>query len=202
MVGYITTAHGIAQRLNEKWRHCACTSVVITFCTFLFCVGVACVRARACVRVHEKGQPKRGCVRVRAQERPAKERVGTLKKKKGLHTHAEASTTFTAAGGGGGVWDVGSCAMKKALHAYCGAERAVGSGSGACGAVRGVAPFLCANLAYQQAAEAGASALAAMRRRRYARQPPPTRLAGSSGSQAPRQRVGDECRRRLMSMLS
>ena len=40
MVGYITTAHGIAQQLSEKWRHCACTSVVITFCTSLFCVGV------------------------------------------------------------------------------------------------------------------------------------------------------------------
>ena len=32
--------HGIAQRLSEKWRHFACTSVVITFCTSLFCVGV------------------------------------------------------------------------------------------------------------------------------------------------------------------
>ena len=40
MVGYITIAHGTAQRLSEKWRHCACTSVVITFCTSPFCVGV------------------------------------------------------------------------------------------------------------------------------------------------------------------
>ena len=36
MVGYITTAHDMAQRISEKWRHCACTSVVITFCTSLF----------------------------------------------------------------------------------------------------------------------------------------------------------------------
>ena len=40
MVGYITVAHGAAQRLSEKWRHFACTSVVITFCTSPFCVGV------------------------------------------------------------------------------------------------------------------------------------------------------------------
>ena len=56
-----------------------------------------------------------------------------------------------------------SCTMRKALHAYRGAERAVGSGSGACGAVRGVTPFLRVDPVYQQAAEAGASALAAMR---------------------------------------
>ena len=35
MVGYITIAHGTAQRLSEKWRHVACTSAVITFCTSL-----------------------------------------------------------------------------------------------------------------------------------------------------------------------
>ena len=29
MVGYITIAHGTAQRLGEKWRRFACTSVVI-----------------------------------------------------------------------------------------------------------------------------------------------------------------------------
>ena len=40
MVEYITTAHGIAQRLSEKWRHFAGTSDIITFCTSLFCVGV------------------------------------------------------------------------------------------------------------------------------------------------------------------
>ena len=40
MVGYITIAHGTAQRLSEKWRHVACTSVVIIFCTSPFCVGV------------------------------------------------------------------------------------------------------------------------------------------------------------------
>ena len=32
MVGCITIAHGIAQRLSEKWRHFACTSDIITFC--------------------------------------------------------------------------------------------------------------------------------------------------------------------------
>ena len=40
MVGYITIAHGTAQRLSEKWRHFACTSVVIIFCTSPFCAGV------------------------------------------------------------------------------------------------------------------------------------------------------------------
>ena len=40
MVGYITVAHGAAQRLSEKWRHFACTSDIITFCTSLLCVGV------------------------------------------------------------------------------------------------------------------------------------------------------------------
>ena len=40
MARYITIAHGIAKRLSEKWRHFACTSVVINFCTSPFCVGV------------------------------------------------------------------------------------------------------------------------------------------------------------------
>ena len=40
MVEYITIAHGSAQRISEKWRHVACTSVLITFCTSPFCVGV------------------------------------------------------------------------------------------------------------------------------------------------------------------
>ena len=40
MVGYITTAHGIAQRLSEKWRHFALYICCLTFCTSLFCVGV------------------------------------------------------------------------------------------------------------------------------------------------------------------
>ena len=40
MVGYITVAHGAAQRLSEKWRHFAFTSDIITFCTSLLCVGV------------------------------------------------------------------------------------------------------------------------------------------------------------------
>ena len=40
MVGYITPAHGIAQRLSEKWRHFAFASAVIIFSTSLFCVGV------------------------------------------------------------------------------------------------------------------------------------------------------------------
>ena len=72
-------------------------------------------------------------MRVCARKRPAKKRVETLKKRKGLHARAEAAT----ASGGSGV-AVGSCAMRKALHVCCGAERTVGSGSGIRGAVRGV----------------------------------------------------------------
>ena len=41
MVGCITIAHGIAQRLSEKRRHFASASFVINFCTSTFCVGVA-----------------------------------------------------------------------------------------------------------------------------------------------------------------
>ena len=40
MVEYITPSSGTAQRLSEKWRHFACTSDIITFCTSLLCVGV------------------------------------------------------------------------------------------------------------------------------------------------------------------
>ena len=40
MVEYITTSSGTAQRLSEKWRHFACISDIITFCTSLLCVGV------------------------------------------------------------------------------------------------------------------------------------------------------------------
>ena len=44
MVGYITIARGIAQRLSEKWRHCACALLSSLFCTSLFCVGEAAVK--------------------------------------------------------------------------------------------------------------------------------------------------------------
>ena len=40
MVEYITTAHGIAQRLSEKWRHFVCTLLPSLFCTSPRCVGV------------------------------------------------------------------------------------------------------------------------------------------------------------------
>ena len=40
MVGYITIAHGAAQRLSKKWRHCACALLSSLFCTSPFCVGV------------------------------------------------------------------------------------------------------------------------------------------------------------------
>ena len=51
-----------------------------------------------------------------------------------------------------------SCTIKKALRACRGAERTVGSGSGACGVVRGVTtPFLRADPVYQQAADARSS---------------------------------------------
>ena len=45
--------------------------------------------------------------------------------------------------------------MKKSLRACRCAEMAVGSGSDACGVVRGVTPFLRDDSAYQQAADAG-----------------------------------------------
>ena len=41
MAGYITTAHDIAQRLSEKWRHFICTLLSSLFCTSPRCVGVA-----------------------------------------------------------------------------------------------------------------------------------------------------------------
>ena len=40
MVGYITVAHGAAQRLSEKWRHFACAMLPSLFCTSPRCVGV------------------------------------------------------------------------------------------------------------------------------------------------------------------
>ena len=44
MVGYITISSGTAQWLSKKWCHVACISVVITFCTSPFCVGVSAFR--------------------------------------------------------------------------------------------------------------------------------------------------------------
>ena len=40
MVGYITVAHGAAQRLSEKWRHFVCALLSSLFCTSPRCVGV------------------------------------------------------------------------------------------------------------------------------------------------------------------
>ena len=40
MVGYITTAHDIAQRLSEKWRHFVVHCLYSLFCTSPRCVGV------------------------------------------------------------------------------------------------------------------------------------------------------------------
>ena len=40
MVEYITTAHGIAQRLSEKWRHFVVHCLYSLFCTSPRCVGV------------------------------------------------------------------------------------------------------------------------------------------------------------------
>ena len=47
--------------------------------------------------------------------------------------------------------------MEEATRACRGAERTVGSGSGACGVVRGVTSFLRDDPVYQQAADAGSS---------------------------------------------
>ena len=44
MVGYMAIAHGIAQRLSEKWRHCACTFTSPHVCTSPFCVGMTVVQ--------------------------------------------------------------------------------------------------------------------------------------------------------------
>ena len=41
MVGYITVAHGGAQRLSEKWRHFVVHCLYSLFCTSPRCVGVA-----------------------------------------------------------------------------------------------------------------------------------------------------------------
>ena len=49
MVGYITTAHDIAQRLSEKWRHFVVHCLYSLFCTSPRCVGVA-ARRVACAR--------------------------------------------------------------------------------------------------------------------------------------------------------
>ena len=40
MVGYITVAHGGAQRLSEKWRHFVVHCLYSLFCTSPRCVGV------------------------------------------------------------------------------------------------------------------------------------------------------------------
>ena len=44
MVGYITTAHDIAQRLSEKWRHFVVHCLYSLFCTSPRCVGVLALR--------------------------------------------------------------------------------------------------------------------------------------------------------------
>ena len=49
MVGYITTAHDIAQRLSEKWRHFVVHCLYSLFCTSPRCVGVQ-GRRRRCRR--------------------------------------------------------------------------------------------------------------------------------------------------------
>ena len=71
MVRYITISSGTAQRLSEKWRHFACTSAVITFCssTSPFCVGVAGAKmpqndqseTTTLPRNHQKRHKKGGC---------------------------------------------------------------------------------------------------------------------------------------------
>ena len=48
MVGYITVAHGAAQRLSEKWRHFICTLLSSLFCTSPRCVGVSVSRVWSC----------------------------------------------------------------------------------------------------------------------------------------------------------
>ena len=45
MVGYITVAHGGAQRLSEKWRHFVVHCLYSLFCTSPRCVGVVAVES-------------------------------------------------------------------------------------------------------------------------------------------------------------
>ena len=52
MVGYITTAHDIAQRLSEKWRHFVVHCLYSLFCTSPRCVGVRPEGWRAPLRGH------------------------------------------------------------------------------------------------------------------------------------------------------
>lgn len=59
MVGYITTAHDIAQRLSEKWRHFVVHCLYSLFCTSPRCVGVRGRHARR-PRTRAHGQANRG----------------------------------------------------------------------------------------------------------------------------------------------
>ena len=64
MVGYITVAHGAAQRLSEKWRHFAFTSDIITFCTSLLCVGVRAGARLRCLWMSRPGAWRVCCIAI------------------------------------------------------------------------------------------------------------------------------------------
>ena len=68
MVGYITVAHGGAQRLSEKWRHFVVHCLYSLFCTSPRCVGVGVVLVVSSPRCGPASAPARG-LRVRGNTR-------------------------------------------------------------------------------------------------------------------------------------
>ena len=63
MVGYITTAHGSAQRLSEKWRHFVVHCLYSLFCTSPRCVGVAQYERASVTRQRDARTARRGGAR-------------------------------------------------------------------------------------------------------------------------------------------
>ena len=67
MVGYITVAHGGAQRLSEKWRHFVVHCLYSLFCTSPRCVGVGLVVG--CVGAGRGARASRWAASERAETR-------------------------------------------------------------------------------------------------------------------------------------
>ena len=75
MVGCITISPRHSTAAQEKWRHFACTSAVIIFCTSLFCAGVPCgvMCWGACPRCVRKCSEMVRKKRTNPEERPSGE---------------------------------------------------------------------------------------------------------------------------------
>ena len=73
------SSRSMAQRLREKWRHCACTSIAITFCTSPFCVGVLSSNSSPCERriIGGAGGATTPVVRVRSRSTRPRRRSST-----------------------------------------------------------------------------------------------------------------------------